>query len=59
MAKLQPADHFDLAHQIPCTFFSSITLATVYSSAITLAAACLLLTYLPHQHLGGSSAIKV
>ena len=40
MPKLLPADDFDPACQIPCTFFSSTPFLTVDSSATWLAAAC-------------------
>jgi len=64
MAKLQPADciwpadQFNLAHQISCTFFSSTTFPTVDSS-VTALTACLLLTCLLQQNLDASSTIKV
>jgi len=52
------ADQLNPARQIPCTFFSSTTFPSVYSSATASAAARLLLTCLPQQHFVASSAIK-
>jgi len=46
--RIRPADQFNLARQTPCTFFSSTTFPTVDGSATAMAAACLLLAYLPH-----------
>jgi len=40
VAQLRPADQFDPARQIPCTFSSNAAFATVDSSATALAAAC-------------------
>jgi len=39
VAKLQPSDQFNLACQVPYTFFSSTTFPTVDSSATALATA--------------------
>jgi len=57
--RIRPADQFNLARQIPCTLFQVPRFLTVDSSATEFAAAFLLLTCLPQQHLGASSAIKV
>jgi len=50
VAKLRPAKYL--------THFLSTTFPTVDSSATALAAACVLLTCLPQQHVAASSAIK-
>jgi len=39
-SRIRPADQFNPARQIPCTFFSRTVFPTVDSSAIALAAAC-------------------